>query len=107
MKVANAEAGFLDYRLNIIGIRVTAKTCQLISKSSDEWSPIGQPYDLPVHIPRSADELAEAADSPLKLTAFQFSAENAGSDISEVLDQTKDLAAAIATVTAAASEQKA
>ncbi len=107
MKVANAEAGSLDYRLNILGIRVTATGCQLIAKTSDEWGPIGQHQALPVQVPRNAEEFKEAADSPLKLTAYQFNAENPGSDIAEVLDQSKDFAAAMATAIAAAAEQKA
>lgn len=107
MKVANAEAGSLDYRLNILGVRVTAQSCQLIAKTSDEWGPIGQRLDLPVHVPRNAEDVKEAADSPLKLTAYQFNTENPGSDIAEVLDQSKNFEAAMATALAAAAEQKA
>lgn len=106
MKVANAEMSSIEYRLNILGIRVTERDGQLIAKSSDEWSPIGQRLQLPLPVPRTSEDLKEAADSPLKLTAYQFNAENPDTDIIEVLEQTKDLKTAIAATLAAAAESK-
>jgi hypothetical protein len=106
MKVANAEVRSIDYRLNILGIRVNDQSCQLIAKTSDEWGPIGPRTDLPVDVPQNAEELKAAATDPLRLTAYQFNAENPGSDIVEVLNKSKDFATAMINALAAAAEQK-
>lgn len=86
---------FIDYRLNILGIRVWEHSCQLIAKSGTAWSPIGPRWDLPIHIPNGAEELKMAAAEPLRLTAYQYCAEYPGSDLAEVLSETKDFAAAL------------
>lgn len=106
MKVANTETQSIDYRLNILGIRVFADTCQLIAKSSDEWTSLGPDAPLPVQVPLNADELKAAAADTLRLTAYQFHLENPGSDIVDVLSKSKDFAAAMASTLTAAAEPK-
>jgi hypothetical protein len=86
---------FIDYRLNILGIRVWEHSCQLIARSGSEWSTIGPRWDLPVHIPKNAEELKAAAAEPLRLTAYQYCAECPGSDLDEVLGEMKHFAAAL------------
>jgi hypothetical protein len=38
MKVADAVARTIDYRLNILGIRVWENSCQLVARSSGEMA---------------------------------------------------------------------
>jgi len=86
---------FIDYRLNILGIRVREHSCQLIARSGNEWSTIGPRWDLPVHVPKNAEEVKAAAAEPLRLTAYQYCAEYSGSDLDEVLSERKHFAAAL------------
>lgn len=86
---------FVDYRLNILGIRVWEHSCQLIARSGNEWGTLGPRSDLPVQVPKDATELKEAAAEPLRLTAYQYCADCPGSDLAEVLSETKKFAAAL------------
>lgn len=95
VKVENFAARAVDYRLNILGIRVWEHSCQLIAKVGDEWSTIGPRWDLPVHIPKDAEELKSAAAESLRLTAYQYCAECPGSDLAEALNETKVFGAAL------------
>ena len=67
--------GVSDYRLNLLGVRVWEHSCQLIARSGQEWSTLGARWELPVHIPRSAEELKAAALDTLRMTAYQYDAE--------------------------------
>jgi len=96
MRVVDRAARLIDYRLNILGIRVWEDTCHLISKSGQEWSPLGPRWDLPVQVPRNDDELKAAAADTLRLTAYQYHRERPGSDLVEVLSKSKSFAAALA-----------
>ena len=97
VRVAELSALTIDYRLNILGIRVWEHSCQLIAKTGPgaEWSTIGPRLDLPVHVPENAEELKAAAPDPLRLTAYQYNAECPGSDLAEVLRKGKDFASAL------------
>src|SRR5208283_4657067 len=86
---------FIDYRLNILGIRVWERSCQLIARMGKDWGTIGPRWDLPVHVPRDAEELKTAAAEPLRLTAYQYCVECPGSDLAEVLSEAKDFAVAL------------
>lgn len=98
MKVANATAGTIDYRLNIIGVRVWEDACQLISKDANgSWSTLGPRWDLPVHVPRNNQELKAASADTLRLTAYQYVTEKPGSDLVEVLARTVDFQTALNT----------
>ena len=94
VREGDIAALFLDYRLNILGIRVWEHSCQLIARSGKEWGTIGPRLDLPVYVPKDAEELKTAAAEPLRLTAYQYCAECPGSDLAEVLSETKDFSEA-------------
>ena len=95
MRVADALASFIDYRLNILGVRVWENSCQLIAKGSNGWDTFGPRWDLPVHVPRIPPELKQAASDTLRMTAYQYQMERPGSDIAEVLSRQKDFNAAL------------
>ena len=104
MKIADAASGTLDYRLNILGVRVWEQSCQLIAKSAQGWETLGPRWNLPVQVPRDAAELKAAGADTLRLTAYQYHVERTGSDIVEVLGKTKDFAAALRDCRKAAEE---
>ena len=96
MKVANATAGTIDYRLNILGIRVWENGCQLISKDANgSWSTLGPRWDLPVQVPQNTEELKAAVADTLRLTAYQYVTERPGSDLVEVLRRAVDFQTAL------------
>ena len=66
VRVADLSALTIDYRLNILGIRVWEHSCQLIAKTGPgaEWSTIGPRLDLPVHVPQNAEELKAGTAAP-------------------------------------------
>ena len=94
-RVASPNGRFIDYRLNILGIRVWEDFCQLIARSGAEWSTIGTQRDLPVDVPQNPEELKAAAAEPLRLTAYQYCAESPGSDLVGMLNKTGDFSAAL------------
>jgi hypothetical protein len=98
MRIVHGEGSFIDYRLNLLGIRASASWCQLIAKSFGEWSGIGPRWDLPITIPGSPDELKVAAVDTLRLTAYQYDMERPGSDLSLVLALQKDFQTAVSEV---------
>ena len=63
--VVGVAALFIDYRLNIRGIRICEHSCQLIARSGKQWGKIGPRGHLPVHVPVNAEELKMAAAEPL------------------------------------------
>lgn len=90
------QAGrFIDYRLNILGVRVWENECGLIARRSNTWFPIGQNAKLPIAIPRNMDELKKRLDDEICVTACQFYIESPQSDIVEVLGKRKDFSAAL------------
>ena len=95
MRIANVEGGFIDYRLNLLGIRIFEHWCQLIARSGGEWSGIGPRWDLPITIPGSPEELKIAAPDTLRLTAYQYDMERPGSDLSLVMALKKDFQSAV------------
>ena len=95
MKVVNREAGTIDYRLNLLGIRVSKDAAQLIARwRGDEWSTIGAPRELPIRFPLTPFELNGVAGDTLRLTAYQYDAERPGSDLRAVLALEKEFEAA-------------
>ena len=95
MRVVNAVGGTIDYRLNILGIRVWKDSCQLVARSGKDWSALGPRWDLPVRVPENDGELKASASDTLRLTAFQYNAERPGSDLVEVLNQSRNFEAAL------------
>ena len=97
MRSADPEAGTIDYRLNILGIRVSEHGCQLVAKGGDGewWNTIGPCRDLPVHIPETPEELEAAVLDTLRLMAYQYNAECPGSDLAAVLSKRLVFAAAL------------
>lgn len=93
-RTVDARSRTIDYRLNILGIRVWGDACQLISKTGGQWVPIGTREMLPVRLVRSANELTETWADALRVTAYQFEREFPGSDLIDVLLQKKDFSLA-------------
>jgi hypothetical protein len=91
-RVPNPVEQYIGYRLNILGVRVWKDRCQLIARRGDQWMPLGPSRPLPVKIPHDP---AQIGTDTLLLTALQFDAEQPGSDIREVLAQTKDFETAL------------
>jgi hypothetical protein len=101
MKVVNRAERWIDYRLNILGIRALESSCQLIARGAGEWSTIGPRWDLPVNVPQTPEELKTAVADTLRLTAYQYVDENKGSDLADVLARRKDFEMAMQTSDAA------
>jgi hypothetical protein len=93
-RFVNPDEDFIDYRLNILGIRVRAGVCQLIGRKGEEWHAFGAPQPLPLTVPTSAQILGGKADE-LQVTASQFMTENPGSDLAAVLSQSLNFAEAV------------
>ena len=95
MKVVNREARTIDYRLNLLWIRVSKDAAQLIARwRGDEWSTIGAQRELPIRFPLTPSELNDVAGDTLRLTAYQYDAERPGSDLRAVLALEKEFEAA-------------
>jgi hypothetical protein len=94
-KIADTENSTLDYRLNQLGIRVWAESCQLIAKSGDGWRSIGMARKLPVKAAIGREELQLVIDDPLQVTVYQYIAANPGTDLADVLSQAKPFAEAL------------
>jgi len=95
MRVVDRVGRVVDYRLNILGIRVWENACQLIARSGNDWTALGPRWDLPVHVPGNADELKSAVADTLRLTAYQYNAERPGSDLGEVLSKARSFESAL------------
>jgi len=105
MGVAESGAGRIDYRLNILGIRVWKDSCQLIAKTSRGWEALWPQWKLPVRVPQNSEEMKDAAADTLRLTAYQYNTEQPGSDLVEVLSKRKDFSAALKDASAAAASE--
>jgi hypothetical protein len=96
MKIVNREARTIDYRLNLLGIRVSKDGAQLIAKwRGDEWATIGPRRELPIRFPLTPSDLNGVAGDTLRLTAYQYDAERPGSDLRAVLALEKEFDAAV------------
>jgi hypothetical protein len=94
MRVLNREAATIDYRLNLLGIRVWKDSAQLIAKrSGNQWDTIGPRQSLPVRFPHILSELSAA--NAFVVTAYQYDNEYPGSDLRAVLALEKDFDKAI------------
>jgi hypothetical protein len=95
MRFVDQHERFIDYRLNLLGIRVWPQCCQLVSRNGNEWIALGPRLDLPIDVPRRREELKDAAGDTLRMTAYQYDAERPGSDLLEVLRRAKSFNAAL------------
>ena len=93
-QILDSASRCIDYRLNILGIRVGDNYCQLIAKCYGAWTPFGPRRSLPVKIPATPAELQDAASDVLRMTAYQYQAERPKSDLAAVLSQTRSFEAA-------------
>ena len=104
MKVVNRSEGWVCYRLNILGIRVWQEgSCQLIAMNRGHWDTLGPRWDLPVNVPETPEELKLAGSDTLRLTAYQYVAENPGSDLADVLAKRKNFTSAMQDASAVAA----
>ena len=89
MRIVMPELEAIDYRLNLLGIRARRNTVQLIARFGEGWTTLGISRELPLSIPRTPSDLRAAASDTLLLTAYQYDSEHPGTDLTEVLAQTK------------------
>jgi len=86
MKILH-EGDVVDYRLNLLGIRLSKGTAQLIAKYGvSEWTTLGPARALPLHIPQTSAELKAAGQDALLLTAYQYEAEIPESDLRKAFE---------------------
>ena len=96
VRIVDSEACHIDYRLNLLGVRVRDKDCQLIARGNGSWEPMGPKWELPVHIPADEATLRAASTDTLRLTAWQYDQEHPNSDLRPVLSLEKDFKQALA-----------
>lgn len=94
VRIKNLAEGYIDYRLNIMGVRVWHDGCQLIAKKGEDWQTIGPRRALPVSIPAPSQAMQSVIDE-LRMTAFQFQMEHPDSDLATVLSQSKSFHSAL------------
>lgn len=87
---------YIDYRLKLLGIRVSETECQLIARGNGNWESLGPKWPLPVEFPFGPETLKTVSTDTVRLTAWQYDREYPGSDIRTVLAQAKSFAAALA-----------
>lgn len=91
MLVISKEEGWIGFRLNILGVRVWGNnTCNLVARTGTEWMILGPARDLPLEVPRDAEELSNAAHDPLLITAYQYMETYPDADLAALLSKTKD-----------------
>jgi CheY-like chemotaxis protein len=95
-RAADRKANHIDYCLPTLGIRVSKSACRMIAKVDGAWLPIGSPRDLPVALPAGSTALASVAGDALLLTAWQYEQEHPGTDVRQVLFQSKEFHTALA-----------
>ena len=94
MRVVN-EREHIDYRLKLLGIRVTRAECQLIAKGNGDWETIGPKWALPIDFPSGPETVKTASTDTVRLTAWQYIREYPDSDLRMVLAQTKEFGGAL------------
>ena len=95
-RYADQSASHIDYRLNILGIRVWEHSCQLIARAAGgSWTSLGLQWELPIDIPHDKVTLKAAGSDTLRVTAWQYEQEHPGTDIREVMSQRKPFRVAL------------
>ena len=95
LRIINRETQQIDYRLNILGVRVWKSACQLIARGQGDWVSVGPKRSLPIDIPGDTLSLQDAASDTLRITAWQYEQEHPGTDIRAVLSGEKDFDSAL------------
>lgn len=95
MRVVDRQKQSIDYRLNLLGVRVQGGFCQLVAKSGDAWVTIGPKGTLPLEIPTDPTTLPLYATDTLRVTAYQYPMQHPGSDLREILALRKDFQSAL------------
>jgi len=90
LKLEHRENGAVDYRMNLLGIRVSNGSAQAIAKDRGDWTTLGPVHYLPIQVPSNTVELKAASNDTLLLTAYQYQAEHPDSDLRKVLAQQVD-----------------
>ena len=95
LRVVDPEKVYIDYHLNLLGIRVTKEYCQLISRGEGEWDTLGSKCPLPVQFPKTSELSEVAAADTLRVTAWQFERAFPNSDLRALLSQALDFDTAL------------
>jgi hypothetical protein len=95
IRIVDRETQQIDYHLNLLGVRVWRRACQLIARSDGKWASIGPERSLPIDIPHDELSLQAAASDTLRLTAWQYEQEHPGTDIRAVLSGKKSFDTAL------------
>src|SRR5438270_1142715 len=90
MRIVEPRDKPIDYRRNLLGVRVWKHECQLIARGSGTWEALGPMWPLPLEFPSGIDGLKQASTDTLRLTAWQFDNESPGTDLRAVLSRQID-----------------
>jgi hypothetical protein len=88
-RYADKTRHHIDYCLNLLGIRVWERRCQLIARLDGEWTFLGPPRDLPIYVPNDLAALRSVGTDALRVTAWQYCQDHPGTDIREVMSLSK------------------
>ncbi len=94
-RFADKKLNHIDYCLELLGIRVWEKSCQLIAKGRGERGSLGPRWDLPAEVQRDPKGLKTDGSETLRFTAWQCTEKHPGTDIAEVLSQRKEFSLAL------------
>jgi hypothetical protein len=92
MKIVSSKTATIDYRTHRnFGLRVWKDCCQIIAPLGSEWMAVGPRLQLPLEVPRHAEDFLRNKDvsNPLSATAFRYELEQPGSDLVAVLEKDK------------------
>ena len=90
------EAQYIDYRLPVLGIRIRKNSYQIISRSGNDWVPVGTPRNLPVTLPPEGAMPAGNAQESVFLIAWRYEQGHPGTDLRKVLTGEKAFETALA-----------
>ena len=83
MRAVNKRERYIAYTLNILGLRVFQRNCELIAKQNGEWVSIGSPAELPIQV---SVRPGGAESDPLLLTIQQYHSKYPGTDLLDVVE---------------------
>src|SRR5437764_15153611 len=96
VRIVDSEACHIDYRLKLLGVRVSRQGLSTDRQRKWGLEPMGPKWELPVDIPADAATLRAASTDTLRLIAWQYDQEHPNSDLRPVLSLEKDFKQALA-----------
>jgi hypothetical protein len=68
MRIVDRRSGRIDFRLHLLGIRVSDNERQFFANRAGSWDPFGPKWRLPVHVPANKNSLKDAPIEALRIT---------------------------------------